>query len=972
MKESPVCTVRPVKKHYHLILAIMTGLLMVLSSKPIQAAVKSLEEFEAELDAYTTVENYQSYITNHLLDGHAVPEIRIPATDFSRVEGMDTTILTDYEGVSGDALLVDEAGLVEYEFEVAESGLYQIYLHYYPVEGNSAAIQRSLFIDGELPFSEFQLLEFPRIWVNKTNQWETDNQGNDIRPSQIEEAEWLTVAVEDSQGYVVEPLSVYLEKGSHSLTMISQREPMLLKDIILKSQETIPSYADYLAQHGQVSSHQNLITIEAETASKKSSQMLYPIQDQSSPAVTPYSAKALLNNTIGGNNWKSVGQWIEWEFAVEEEGYYQLSFHAKQNVMKGSQVSRRIMIDGQVPFEELNDYGFEYNSDWDRYTVADEEGDPYLIYLDAGSHQIRMEVILGGFSTIVGEVEQAIVDLNATYRKVIRITGVSPDEFRDYQIESSIPTLVSELTAVRDRLTVVLEDLQAIAGKGSDKEAVIITMRDQLNDLIKDPERFSKIIGSYKTNVSALGTWIMQVIEQPLQLDTIYFSGSEKALPKLNNSLLDKAVHETKKLYYSFILDYNVIGNVSDSEESITVWIGSGRDQANVLKQLADESFTYETGVNVTIELVDMNTLLQATLAGQGPDVALGVANDLPMNYGLRNAVVDLSEFEDVNDLYPNFYESAWEPYVYEQSVYALPETQTFPVMFYRKDILAELGLDIPQTWDEMKVALSVLSKNQMDLGMLPSEQIYAMLLYQKKGEYYTDNGMRSAIASEEGVEAFREFTQFYSDYTLDRETSVEQRFRTGESPIIIADYTTYNNLMVSAPDIRGLWGFTTVPGTVQEDGSVNKTVTSNGAMTATGGTTTTATVMMSATDDKENAWDFMKWWVSEDTQTSFGKELESLMGAAARYPTANKAAFENLPWPVKDYQALSSQMESLQGIPQVPGGYFTWRNVNNAFYKTVVSKTMAPREALTEYVRYINDEIDYKRNEFNLERAEE
>lgn len=942
-------------------------------SNTVLAQEKSLEEFEKDLDFSIYLPSYQEYMAEYEDSNTQVPEIIISAADYSRIEGMDASILTDFEGNEGESLLVDELGFVEYEFTVPESGIYQIFLEYYPIEGNSAAIQRSFFIDDELPYAEFQLIEFPRLWVNETDTWKKDNQGNDIRPSQIEAPKWMNVSLQDSQGYSIDPLSVYLEDGVHTITMISQREPMVLKEIILKAGSTALTYAEYQNMHSDKLEGTSPVVIEAELADRKSSQMLYPVQDQSSPAVFPYSAKELLNNSIGGNNWKSVGQWIEWDFEISEAGFYELSFHAKQNFMRGSNVARTIKLDGEVPFHELLDYGFSYNSDWEMYTLSDDEGEAYQIYLEEGTHTLAMEVILGGFSTIVSEVEQIILDLNSTYRKVIRITGVSPDEFRDYQIEASIPTLSSELTLIRERLNKVIESLQDLAGAASDKEAVLRTMQDQLDVLIADPERFSKVIGSYKTNVSALGTWITQVIEQPLQLDAIYFNTPGEEIAKKNTNGFDKLTHEVKKLYYSFIVDYNVIGSISDEgEDSITVWVGSGRDQANVLKQLTDDTFVNESGINVNIELVDMNTLLQATLSGQGPDVALGVSSDLPMNYGLRNAVVDLSRFEDIGTLTDDFYESAWEPYIYEDAIYALPETQTFPMMFYRKDILSELDLEIPDTWDEIKVALSVLSKNQMDLGMLPSEQVYSMLLYQNNGQYYTEDGKESAIDSEEGYQAFQQFTQFYSDYTLDRETNVEQRFRTGESPIIISDYTTYNNLMVSAPDIRGLWGFIRVPGTIQEDGSINYTVTSNGAVTATGATTTTGTVMMEGANNKDNAWEFMKWWVSEDTQTSFGKELESLMGAAARYPTANKHAFQNLPWPVRDFQALSSQMSSLQGIPQVPGGYFTWRNVNNAFYKTVVSKTMSPREALTEYVRYINDEIDHKRAEFNFELRQE
>ena len=109
-----------------------------------------------------------------------------------------------------------------------------------------------------------------------------------------------------------------------------------------------------------------------------------------------------------------------------------------------------------------------------------------------------------------------------------------------------------------------------------------------------------------------------------------------------------------------------------------------------------------------------------------------------------------------------------------------------------------------------------------------------------------------------------------------------------------------------------------------------------------------------------------MKWWTSSDTQTLFGREMEGLMGAAARYPTANIEALDRLPWPVEDYKNLKTQFECVQGIPEVPGGYFTGRHLFNAFYKTVVAKTEA-RESIMDYVQYIQDEISTKRSEFGL-----
>jgi ABC-type glycerol-3-phosphate transport system substrate-binding protein len=197
----------------------------------------------------------------------------------------------------------------------------------------------------------------------------------------------------------------------------------------------------------------------------------------------------------------------------------------------------------------------------------------------------------------------------------------------------------------------------------------------------------------------------------------------------------------------------------------------------------------------------------------------------------------------------------------------------------------------------------------------------------------------------------------------------VEERFRTGECPIIISDYTTYNNLQVSAPDIAGLWDFTVVPGVENEDGTINHTTGSAGL----------ADIIMANTEHPQESWEFLKWWTSTETQTLYGREMESLMGASARVATANLEALANLSWPIKDYKELMEQFAQVQGIPQVPGGYYTWRNVNNAFYSVTTDSSSTgksymatPREELMDNVLYINAEIDYKREEFGLPLASE
>ncbi|MCL2810453.1 MAG: extracellular solute-binding protein [Clostridia bacterium] len=992
--------------------ALACALLIALSALPASAdqplARTDIDDILWAYSINDSIPTFRAYMDAHT--PHR-PDITytVDAMDYTRymVEDEDGAplIYSNFEGMDGEAVLTAENALIEYELLIEETGYYDLSILYYPIEGKGAEIQRCFLLNGALPYRELALIEFPRIWQNTKAAavttpgyvplvWNKDNQGNDLRPGMVESPAWIQSYLYDSDGFVTRQLSLYLTEGTHTLTIHSLREPMLLRRIILDNAPPALPYAQQLTAWDDAGARDTsgvLIELAGQNAIRTSSQMLYPQQDSSSPTVTPYSPRELLNNTIGGEPWRFAGQWIEWDFTVPESGYYHIGLNVKQNFRRGAYVSRKITINGRTPFSELEDYGFVYEQDWRQETLGmtGMEGEFYRFYLEAGVvHTLRMEAVLGQFSEIISMVRDSIYDLNRIYRKVIRLTGARPDKHRDYQIERSLPELHAELIAVRDQLDWTIDELRRVGGRRSDRERVLVTMRDQLNDLIKDGERFSRVLESFKANVRACGTWLNESMLQPLQIDTIqiYSPDQKPTLPR--NAFAGKFWYEVSRLFYSFVIDYNQIGNVSKAadNDTITLWIGSGRDQANIIKAMIDERFTPYSNINVNVMLVDMGTLLQATLAGQGPDVALQVSNELPMNYGLRNAVADLSQFPDLPQVRQRFDESAMASFEFGGATYALPETQVFPMMFFRKDILSELNLAVPDTWDDVKIAMAVLAKNMMEFGMLPSEQIFAMLLYQNGGEYYNENATRSALDSEQAINAFKIYTEFYTDYKLDRGTSVEERFRTGETPIIIADYTTFNNFQVSAPDLKGMWGFAPVPGTVQADGSINRTVSSyGGAMTGNTGATsgpgavvnnTGACVMMNMSTKKEAAWEFMKWWTSAETQTLFGREMESLMGSSARVPTANLEAFDMLPWSVADHRALRTQFQSVRGIPQVPGGYFSYRNVNNAFYAVTTPVTdrpagakqmPSPREELTDKVILINDEIRHKRAEFGL-----
>jgi len=908
---------------------------------------------------------YQMYLDQYASANRPNKTIRIEGEDYKSVSGGDFDVVDGYMGLNGKAVLTPESGTISWSIPVEQAGLYQIRIHYYPMEGKNAAIERELRINGEIPFKEAEIVLFDRVWDNREAEIRRDDRGNDLRPRQVENPRWLMGTVSDSERYIEEPYLFYFDKGEQEISFTALREPMAIDYIELYQEPDVKPYAEVKKEYeklGLKPTQGQYILVQGEAASAKSSPTLYPISDRSSPTVTPYHVSKIRMNAIGGYNWRLPGQWIEWEIEVPEDGLYQIALKRKQDQLRGVYATRSLTIDGQYQFEEMKRLRFYYNSKWEMDVLGGEE--PYLFYLTAGKHTLRLTVSLGEIAPLLKTIESSVLELNAIYRKILMITSNNPDPYRDYQLETRIPEMTEVFARQAQIINSVAEYLILVTGEQSDRVAPLKNMVIQLEDLAKYPETVPKRLDTYKVNVGGLGTWLLTVKEQPLTIDYLIVHSPGEKLPAAEASFFANLKHEIGAFFASYTEDYNTIGNVQKKDRSVTVWITTGRDQAQVMKNLIDDLFTPETNISVNLKLVPAGILLPATLAGEGPDVAMQMGEDIPVNYAMRSAAYDISQFPDFEEVAKRFRESAITPYRYNGGVYALPEQQSFPMLFYRKDVLADLGLEVPKTWDDVYNMISVLQKNHMDFylpletqaGTMVPNATYAMLLYQNDGQFYTDDQKASALDSEIAIEVFRKWTQFYTNYKFPLSADFPNRFRTGEMPIGIADYTTYNLLTVMAPEIKGLWDFTIVPGTVQPDGSVRHDVASG----------TTAVLMLNNAKDKEAAWEFMKWWTSKDIQIQFGREMEALMGEAARYPTANIEALEQLPWPVKDYNNLNEQWKWVKGIPQVPGGYFTGRHLDNAF-RRVVNAGENYREALLDYVIYINDEITLKRKEFNL-----
>lgn len=972
-----------------IVIAVMIVIAIIAFILSLQGAEDFHEKYAGtdltrDVEGMERVGTYTGYLNEHADAQDMTCEAEIDLFDYASSGKVE--VYTNYEGTD-KALFTDTDSSVSFHVQVPQTGYYNLYMEYLIPESRGVAAERGVRINGEFPFEDAQNITFTRIWTDG-GEVKTDNQGNQIRPTQIEVYDWQSSCFEDDMGYITEPYRFYLEKGDNEITLEAENEPMIIRKFMVAPVSVIQSYEEYVAKYPDISDQAMtagyIQMIQGEDSTLRSESSLYAKYDRSSPTTYPNSVTNTVLNYVGGDTWRSSGQWIEWEFEVPEDGYYNIMIKGRQNYSRGSVSSRTVYIDGEIPFSEMKEISYAYSNDWECKDLADENGVPYNFYLTKGTHTIRLEATLGGVGPILEELEDSTYRVNQIYRKILVYTGANPDRYRDYYIEANYPEVMEAMELESKRLFKIVDDTVSYSGQKADNIAAAQTVAQQMERFCEKPNKITLEFTTFKDNITALGTASLNMSETKLDIDYLVVSGTGVTPKKDKANIFTKLWHETKSFFASFFVDYNSVGDVYDEsadDEVVKVWILTGRDQGTILKSMVDDTFTPESGVKVNVEIVDPTALLNAVLAGRGPNVVLSVGADQPVNYALRGAAEDITQFNDWEEVLSHYTPSSYEQYGLDGHIYAIPETQTFNVMFYRKDVLEEMGLEVPDTWQELIEMLPTIQGNNLSVGIptaagssstttattavasnVPDLSLYFTLLYQYGGDMYNEMGTKTTVDDEAGIQAFDDYVRYFNDYGLPTIYDFVSRFRSGEMPIGISAYSTYNTLMVSAPEIRGLWDFTLIPGTEYTNPDGTTYIDRSDFITGS------ATMMIATEDEslKQKSWEFMKWWAKPDTQVRFGREIEALLGSSARYATANKDAFEQLSWSSDDIKVLSEQWDQTVGIREVPGGYYTGRHITNAIRKVINDKDDT-RETIIDYSIKINEEIEKKRNEFGL-----
>ena len=322
-------------------------------------------------------EVYTDYIKqySHLPQPQGIITIDI----FDMADSYNTSVIPELESAS--AIRVDEGGFIEWKVNVAEEGLYNINVEYFPIESRGVDIEFCVYINGVMPFAGADAIMLTRVWTDR-GVVRTDNRGNEIRPMQMEVPRWETAYLKDAMGYITEPFSFYFHKGENTIRFEPINEPLVLCQATLLSKPPAPTYSqmmDSLDKSVWKKAPEGFLSvIEGETAPFRSSPTLYATYDRSSPGTIPYSVDRTLLNIMGGIQWRIPGQWIEWEVEVPEDGLYNITFKCRQNYNRDNVSVRRLTINGAIPFAEVDELSFAFTRDWKMMTLADDNGTPYL------------------------------------------------------------------------------------------------------------------------------------------------------------------------------------------------------------------------------------------------------------------------------------------------------------------------------------------------------------------------------------------------------------------------------------------------------------------------------------------------------------------------------------------------------------------------------------------------------------------
>ena len=954
------------KKHTTL---IIVSLLLIVSILGLSGVFRGTDQANPKLSQIdlVSVDNYYSKYLNEFKHLHI-------DTEEAYVISTQQLNLDDGEVLNDELVYAwNNDTSILFHVDVAVSGLYLIYFDYVSKTTSHMPISLSIKLNGEedVPYYEASQISLDSLWREVTTEVGVDRYGNDVSIEQELYEKWQYKPLRDARRLYDDGLYFYLESGENQIEIKKFSGELLLREIKVASKPQYVSYATYLTLH-EDQSEPILKRTEAEEAYYKNTSTIVRGINRD-PQVLPFSMTKLKLNVLGTDSYDKPGNSVTWIANVDAPGYYHITFKVLQNV-NNTTAYRRLYINGEVPFEEAKHLTFSYHNEWQNATLQSFDQEDLLIYLEPGDN-ITLEVDSTLFVSVAEKLQVIMREISRFGLDVTKLTRNNTDRGIDWDMIEYFPNLYDMLDSWISSLKEINDSLNDLHGFNNESQSVqdlkaAIAKLNQIRSNINEiPRRLTLLSTGSSSALQLIANQIDQIINQPMIVDSFFIHTAEKELPNpIPNFFMGLRVFFGRFFMSFFDSAYS---DKADPNE-LEVWVNRSRQFVDLMQRLTDDQFTNQFGVKVKISLInDDGKLLLANSANQQPDVALGISAWIPNEYGMRGMLYDLSQADGFSETISVYNPEQLIPMVYDNKLYGLPETENFYVLFYRRDILEELDLEVPNTWNDVLDMLPILRRFGMSFyiplssnSALKSFDTTAPFIYQYGGKIYSDDGFTGAIDHEKTIEALTFMTDLYREYSTPYQVpSFFNSFRYSDIPIGIGDFGMYLQLTNAASDISGLWDIALVPGiettqinplTEQEETVINRFMP--GAQQAG--------IIFEKSNKKTEAWQFLSWWMSTQTQIAFSEALINTLGTRYLWNTANLEAFESLRIIEPHKRIILEQWTHLKEVPKIPGSYIIERELSNT-WNSVVYNDANLRSTVSDALIKIDKEIQRKMIEF-------
>jgi multiple sugar transport system substrate-binding protein len=386
------------------------------------------------------------------------------------------------------------------------------------------------------------------------------------------------------------------------------------------------------------------------------------------------------------------------------------------------------------------------------------------------------------------------------------------------------------------------------------------------------------------------------------------------------------------------------------SKTEVTFWTSHTEPDLTSLKHIVD-NFNKTSDkimvklVKVTGDVTDTAKLTTAVAGGTGPDVYM-LDRFIVAERAAAGFLQELDEFTAAETMKPvdEYLPFAWAETQFKGKTYALPFDTDTRVLYYRKDILKQAGvnpdqLDSAKGVPSIKLVTSIANK----LNTKDSQGNYTRL-GAFNGSFY-DAASCKVTPTDKGVVAGFQYlydyakaldpkkvAAFVSTYYPPNYQPAQDPFITGRQPMVITGDWVIANMAKYAP--KADWGVTYIP-------------TPDGHKTSWAGGWSMVTPK--GAKHPAEAYEFMKYITGPEGQSVYVKET-------AHLPTVKSLLSDNSLFE-KRHLFFKDLLTSAKSRPAIPVGALYWDQLTSAMNKVTLNQAK-PLDALTEVGTRVNQQL--------------